>query len=129
MEALIGLSNPLNERHQSLSARHPRIRQSGLLKFFAVTRANRRQARLADRGHVGHAPARVDEPAPVYPVVFEVNLLLAERGLEEPEIAAWWLVRLATNGSRTRAEMWQGGECIEVERQAAHRQQVAASEA
>jgi hypothetical protein len=47
-----------------------------------------------------------------------VNELLEQRGLERPQIDAWWGTRLEDNGFRARTEMWEDGEFDEVERQA-----------
>jgi len=47
-----------------------------------------------------------------------VNELLAARGMERPEIDAWWGTRREGNAGRSRTEMWSDGDYDEVERQA-----------
>jgi len=47
-----------------------------------------------------------------------VNELLSSRGLERPEIDAWWGTRLEENEGRSRTELWADGAYDAVERQA-----------
>ena len=47
-----------------------------------------------------------------------VNDALASRGLERPQIDAWWGTRLEENAFRSRTELWENGEFDTVERQA-----------
>jgi len=47
-----------------------------------------------------------------------VNDVLSARGLQRPEIDAWWGLRLDDNDGRSRTEMWVAGEYDAVERQA-----------
>ena len=47
-----------------------------------------------------------------------INELLTARGLERPQIDAWWGLRVESNSFRSRTEMWEAGEFDEVEAQA-----------
>ena len=77
---------------------------------------------MKQRGRRAPRPVAPDSVPSTQPTEAErarrVNEVLEGRGLERPQIDAWWGTRREENEFRSRTEMWRDGEFDAVERQA-----------